>query len=147
MRSLVEDAGLQESIELDSAGTGAWHLGSTPDRRAAAAARARGIVLRGRARQVTPEDFDDFDMLLAMDRSNMDELQRLASGGQQRAKVRMLREFDGASRASSPPGRGDENLDVPDPYYGGDGGFETVLDLVYVACAGLLADIRTVRAP
>jgi protein-tyrosine phosphatase len=140
MRALVAEAGLQESIELDSAGTGAWHVGSPPDRRAAAAAMGRGIVLDGRARQVRREDLDDFDLVVAMDSSNMRELRQLAGGEEERAKVRLLREFDPASA-----GVGD--LDVPDPYYGVDGRFEEVLDLVHAACAGLLAQIRAGRVP
>ncbi len=133
MRSLVAQAGLEESIELDSAGTGAWHVGSPPDARAVAAAQARRIALAGSARQVRAEDFDDFDLVLAMDRSNLRELGRLAGGERGRAKVRLLREFD--------PNAGDQELEVPDPYYGAPGGFDEVLDLVQAACAGLLAQI------
>src|SRR5947209_14427403 len=126
---------MQHSIELDSAGTGGWHIGSAPDARASAAARARGIVLDGVAREVRREDFEAFDLLLAMDRSNLRALQRLAANEKQRAKVRLLREFDPASSARA-------DLEVPDPYYGAAGGFEEVLDLVHAACAGLLERIR-----
>jgi protein-tyrosine phosphatase len=136
MRSLVERDGLQQQIELDSAGTGAWHVGSSPDGRARGAARGRGIELEGRARQVEPEDFERFDLLLAMDRENARELRALARDEDERAKVRLLREFD----PDSAP-RGD--LEVPDPYYGAAGGFEEVLDLVQAACEGLLAEIRS----
>src|SRR3989442_13544248 len=94
MRALVREAGLEETIELDSAGTGGWHVGSAPDARAAAAAGARGIELGGRARTGTGADFERFDLGLAMDRSNARELRRLARGEEQRAKVRLLREFD-----------------------------------------------------
>jgi protein-tyrosine phosphatase len=156
MRALVRDAGLEDQIELDSAGLGSWHVGSRPDGRAAAAARARGISLNGRARTVTREDFDDFDLLLAMDRSNLRELRRMAPDGQARAKVRLLREFDPASRSGGTELRASGDLDlrdrdldvperdleVPDPYYGAAGGFEEVLDLVQAACAGLLEEIR-----
>jgi low molecular weight protein-tyrosine phosphatase len=155
MRALVRDAGLDEQIELDSAGLGSWHVGSPPDRRAAAAARVRGILLNGRARTVTRADFEDFDLLLAMDSSNLRELRRMAPDEHTRAKVRLLREFDPASRANGPEGgaRGDPDvrdrdlslpepdLDVPDPYYGATGGFEEVLELVQAACAGLLEDV------
>ncbi len=136
MRSLVEQAGLEESVELDSAGTGAWHVGSPPDARASAAAETRGVRLEGRARQVRRTDFDDFDLLLAMDTSNMRELRQLAPGSPEREKVKLLREFD-------PQSAGVENLDVPDPYYGGEDGFEKVFELVHAACAGLLAKIET----
>ena len=140
MRALVREAGLQATVELDSAGTGGWHVGSAPDQRAAAAAGARGIELGGRARTVTSADFERFDLLLAMDRSNARELRRLARDEEQRVKVRLLREFDPAyaREGVSAPGR---DLDVPDPYYGAAGGFEEVLDLVQAACAGLLARI------
>jgi protein-tyrosine phosphatase len=140
MRALVADAGLRDSVELDSAGTGAWHVGSPPDARAVAAARARGIVLDGCARQVGREDFDEFDLLLAMDRANVRELRQQAPGAPERAKVRLLREFDPASAGS-------EDLDVPDPYYGAAGGFEEVFELVHAACAGLLGQIRDASRP
>src|ERR1700719_4346443 len=100
MRELVARAGMEGEIELDSAGTGAWHVGSRPDRRVAAAARARGIELDGEARLLDAEDFDRFDMLVAMDTQNQRELLSLAAGEEQRAKVRLLREFD---PASAPP--------------------------------------------
>jgi low molecular weight protein-tyrosine phosphatase len=136
MRALVREAGLEDRIELDSAGTGGWHVGHRPDERATAAAAARGIALDGAARRVRAEDFDDFDSILAMDASNRDDLQALADGEEQRAKVRLLREFDPASDGSG-------DLDVPDPYYGEGDGFERVLDHVQAACEGLLAQIRS----
>ncbi len=139
MRALVREAGLEEQIELDSAGTGSWHVGEPPDARATQFARARGIALEGAARQVRGEDFEEFDLILAMDGSNLRNLRRLAPREGARAQVRLLREFD-------PAAAGD--LDVPDPYYGGPGGFEEVLDLVHAACVSLLerlaADIETV---
>jgi protein-tyrosine phosphatase len=140
MRSLVVEAGLQDSIELDSAGTGAWHVGSPPDGRAAATALARGTPLAGQARQVTPEDFDFYDLVIAMDSENMRALRALAPGREERAKVRMLREFDPASADQG-------DLDVPDPYYGGDGGFDQVYDLVHAACVGLLERIQAGELP
>jgi protein-tyrosine phosphatase len=134
MRSLVREAGLQGSLELDSAGTGSWHVGSPPDARAVAAAHARGIALDGYARQVCQDDFDEFDLVLAMDRSNLRELRQLARSEEERAKIRLLREFDPASA-------GDEDPEVPDPYYGAPGGFDEVLDLLLAACMGLLERI------
>jgi protein-tyrosine phosphatase len=142
MRSLVEREGLQDSIELDSAGTSAEHRGSPPDRRASAVARTRGIVLDGHARKVADEDFEDFDLLLAMDSANMRALIQRAPGEAERAKVRMLREFDPAGAEA-----GERDLDVPDPYYGGERGFEDVFDMVQSACEGLLAQIREGRQP
>jgi protein-tyrosine phosphatase len=138
MRRLVAEAGLQDEIEIDSAGTGAYHVGSAPDERATAAACRRGTELGGVARQVTDEDFEAYDLLLAMDGENLRELHRRAPDGDARDRVRMLREFDPAS-AGAP------DLDVPDPYYGGPGGFDTVLDQVEAACRGLLDHIAARR--
>jgi protein-tyrosine phosphatase len=135
MRVLVHEAGLQEEIELDSAGTGSWHVGSPPDERATAAAAGRGIALEGAARRVHDEDFQDFNLILAMDRQNLAELRRLAPDASARERVRLLREFDPTSSER-------DDLDVPDPYYGEGDGFELVLDHVQAACAGLLAQIR-----
>jgi protein-tyrosine phosphatase len=136
MRALVAQAGLADEIEVDSAGTGSWHVGESPDARASAAARARDIELTGPARQVRREDFERFDLVLAMDAANLSQLRSLAPDEQARARVHMLREFDPASA-------GGEDLDVPDPYYGAAGGFEEVLDLVQAACAGLLDQLRS----
>jgi protein-tyrosine phosphatase len=146
MRAMVERAGLGERVRLDSAGTGPWHVGSPPDARARATARARGYTLDGSARLLSSEDFVDFDLLLAMDRENLNELLRLAADEEGRAKVRLLREFDPASAvpaAGAVSGAGAASLDVPDPYYGATGGFEEVLDMVEAACAGLLEQIRS----
>jgi protein-tyrosine phosphatase len=134
MRHLLAEEGLEDVIELDSAGTGGWHAGDPPDRRATAAARARGIVLDGAARQVRPEDFEDFDLILVADRDNLRDMLAIAPPGTER-KVRLLREFD-------PHSEGAPDLDVPDPYYGGERGFEDVLDLVEAACRGLLDHVR-----
>ncbi len=133
MRRLLRDEGLEDEIQIDSAGTGGWHVGNPPDERATEAARRRGITLEGAARQVRPSDFEDYDLLLAADRENLADLRAIAPDDEARAKVRLLREFD-------PGSHGD--LDVPDPYYGGPGGFEEVLDLVEAACRGLLAAVR-----
>lgn len=142
MRALVAREGMEGAVQIDSAGTGAWHVGSAPDQRASEAARARGIELGGTARQVRPEDFFDFDLLLAMDGENMRELRQQAPGEAERAKVRLLREFDPASETAGDADGVGGDLDVPDPYYGGPGGFDEVFDLVQAACAGLLEQIR-----
>jgi len=138
MRSLIEREGLGDAIQLDSAGTGSWHVGSAPDARATAAAQRRGVLLEGHARQVTPEDFERFDLLLAMDSENARDLREAAGAEEQRAKVRLLREFDPDSA-----GRGE--LDVPDPYYGAPGGFDEVFEIVNAACEGLLVQLREGR--
>ena len=127
-RSLVEEAGQSDRFEIDSAGTGAWHVGEPPDARAAMVANQHGVTLECRARQVTPEDFDRFDFVVAMDRENLRVLQRMAAESGSDAEVRLLREFD-------PDQAGDE---VPDPYYGGASGFETVYDIVSRSCRALL---------
>ena len=134
MRGLLRDQGLEHAVAVDSAGTGDWHAGAPPDARATAAARSRGVTLAGAARVVAPGDFDDFDLILAADRSNLRDLRAAAPAGT-RARLHLLREFDPAS-AGAP------DLDVPDPYYGGDDGFEQVLDLVEAACRGLLDVLR-----
>ncbi len=129
MRHLIERAGLTDRIAIASAGTGDWHVGHARDRRSRAVGEARGIPLSGTARQFLPEDFDDFDHVLAMDRANRDELLKLARRSADRAKVALLRSFD----PSAPP-----EAEVPDPYYGGAGGFDEVFDICERACRGLL---------
>jgi protein-tyrosine phosphatase len=116
-------------VEVDSAGTADYHVGEPPDRRSIAAARRRGYDIAGlRARQVTAADFSSFDYLLAMDRANLDELERLGARG--RAHVGLFLAFT--------PGLAEE---VPDPYYGGADDFERVLDLCEAGARGLLAHI------
>jgi protein-tyrosine phosphatase len=129
MRHLLAESGLNGEIEVESAGTGGWHAGSPPDARATATARAREITLEGAARQVTAADFEDFDLLVAMDRDNLADLRAIAPPGTEH-KLRML-VADGR--------------DVPDPYYGGPRGFEEVLDLVETACEGLLDELQRAR--
>ena len=141
MRHVLVEAGLDSQVEVDSAGTGAWHVGEYADPRAREAAARRGIELAGIARQVTREDLDSFDLVLAADADNERELRRLAGGDPARlSKVRRLREFDRASLEAG-------ELDVPDPYYGAADGFEQVLDIVEAACRGLLAEIRARAEP
>jgi protein-tyrosine phosphatase len=134
MRRLVREQGREDEIEIDSAGTGGWHVGAPPDARATEAAARRGTALEGEARRFDPRDFDRYDLILAMDSENRRDLLALAPNDEARAKVRLLREFDPAARAA-------DDLDVPDPYYGGDDGFERVLDLVEDATRGLLAEL------
>ena len=135
MRHLLEHEGLTDRVELDSAGTGDWHVGSAPDARATAAARERGIALTGAARQVAPEDFARYDLLVAMDWQNQAALRSVAPDDAARAKVRRLREFD-------PPSVAGGELDVPDPYFGGEDGFGAVYEIVEAGCRGLLASLR-----
>lgn len=136
MRHLLAEEGLTEAVEIDSAGTGDWHVGHAPDHRSTGAAAARGIELAGAARQVADEDFAGYDLILAMDRSNHADLLALAPDDDARERVKLLREYDPDAVAAG-------ELEVPDPYYGGADGFEDVLDLVTRACEGLLeAEIR-----
>lgn len=130
-RRLVEERGLAHRFQIDSAGLGDWHLGQAPDPRAQAAARARGIDISGQsARQVTYEDFERFDFLLVMDRSNLSELKRIAPK-ESHAKIRPFLDF--APEAGT--------KDVPDPFYGGADGFNHALDLIESAARGLLAEL------
>lgn len=138
MVGLLREEGLDGRVEVDSAGTGGWHVGEPPDARSAAAARARGIALRGAARQVSPADFDAFDLLVAMDSANHRDLLDAAPDEAAREKVVLLRELDADAVTAG-------TMDVPDPYYGGDRGFEDVLDVVEAGCRGLLAEMRERR--
>jgi protein-tyrosine phosphatase len=131
-RKLIAEAGLDGQIRVDSAGTAGYHEGAPPDARAMAAASGRGFDLAGiRARRVVASDFEEFDLILAMDEDNLVDLQQVAPEGA-RARIMLLLDY-----APGNIGRA-----VPDPYYGGRNGFERVLDLVTEACSGLLEDLR-----
>ena len=132
MERLVADAGLTARIAIDSAGTGAYHVGELPDERTRTAARRRGLDLTHRARQFTAPDFDRFDLIVAMDGQNLRRLEQLARG-HRTPPIVLLRSFD----PTAP-----ERAEVPDPWGGGDAGFEEVLDQCERACAGLLAHVR-----
>lgn len=133
-RKLLQDHATDVFIELDSAGTGNWHIGQPPDRRATEAASRRGIEISDlRARTVSDEDFDRYDYILAMDELNLVTL-RDRCPAKYRAKISLLMDFAG------PP----FNRNVPDPYYGGPDGFEQVLDLLEEAGRGLLRKLEQV---
>ena len=130
-RQVVKDASLSDQINTDSAGTHAYHIGSQPDHRAQSAALNRGIDLSSiRGRKVDNRDFEKFDYILAMDNSNHTDLQVVAYGSDD--NLHMFLKF----------AKNFSESDVPDPYYGGDQGFEHVLDLIEDASRGLLAHIR-----
>ncbi|UFP96136.1 low molecular weight protein-tyrosine-phosphatase [Gloeobacter morelensis] len=133
MVHLLEKAGLGGRVVCDSAGTIAYHVGEPPDRRMRAAATRRGIALRGTARKFSPADFDHFDRILVMDRANYEDILDLDPSGRYRHKVKLVCEY-----CRLYPDR-----EVPDPYYGGDAGFEHVLDLLLDACSGLLDAMRS----
>jgi protein-tyrosine phosphatase len=137
LRRLVAEAGLDGRIAVDSAGMGDWHVGEDADARAVAALRQRGYpAWQHSARQFRATDFAERDLVVALDAGHQRELLALAPDQAARDKVRMLRSYDPAAAAGS------GELDVPDPYYGGEDGFEHVLDLVEAACRGLLAEAR-----
>jgi protein-tyrosine phosphatase len=135
MNHLVQEAGLSDRIQCDSAGTSSYHIGSAPDRRMTVAAKARGIDLVGRARQFERSDFEAFDLILAMDRDNYEEICALDQAGKYRDKVRLMCDFCTHHTLK----------EVPDPYYGGPEGFNQVIDLLMDACAGLLNHVAEVR--
>ncbi len=134
MEKLVRDAGLADKLELDSAGTGAWHVGELPDARSRQAAKRRGYDLTHRARKFSANDFDRFDLVIAMDRHNFSSLQHLARGRTHVPAIRMLCSYD----PTAPDG-----AEVPDPYDGEEDGFEEVLDICERACRGLLDHVRS----
>ncbi|NQE33103.1 low molecular weight protein-tyrosine-phosphatase [Microcoleus asticus] len=128
MNHLIEQAGLSDSITCDSAGTASYHIGSPPDRRMALAARKRDIELLGEARQFTRKDFENFDLILAMDRENYRNILALDATGKYKDKVRLMCDFCQKY----------DLKEVPDPYYGGPEGFDRVIDLLHDASEGLL---------
>jgi protein-tyrosine phosphatase len=132
LRHLVREAGLERLIEVDSAGTHDYHVGEAPDERAQRHALRRGYDLAGlRARQVARVDFERFDLILAMDRGHLALLER-AAPTQHRHKLRLFMQFAAGWRES----------EVPDPYYGGEAGFERVLDMIEAGARGVLAELR-----
>jgi protein-tyrosine phosphatase len=126
---LVKDAGREDEFFIDSAGTAGYHAGERADSRSRAAAHRRGYDIRSRARQFERDDFERFDIICVMDADNLRALEALAAGRESFNKVALLRSFD----ASAPTG-----AIVPDPYYGGERGFDEVIDICERACRGLL---------
>ena len=131
-RKQVAEAGLADAIDIDSAGTIGYHAGKGPDPRMADTLRRRGYPIAGRSRQVTARDLAEFDLILAADEENLADLRRLDRAGIHRDKIRLLTDSCVEKEATY----------VPDPYYGGQQGFEAVADLVEDACGGLLEEIR-----
>ncbi|WP_346798804.1 low molecular weight protein-tyrosine-phosphatase [Halomonas sp. Bachu 37] len=130
-RHALERAGMQHEVSVDSCGIGPWHVGKGPDARAREAALRRGIDIGTlRARQLAPVDFDEFDYLLAMDHDNLSALQAQQPAGSKARVELFLNYADTAEKA------------VPDPYYGGEQGFETVLDLIEEASEGFIAHLQ-----
>ena len=130
----VEDAGLGELVEADSAGTGGWHEGEGADPRTVAVLADNGYGLDHTARQFQQSWFAGLDLVIALDAGHLRALRRLAPTEGDAAKVQLLRSYDPAADAG--------DLDVPDPYYGGTDGFEDCLEMVEAASGGLLAAVR-----
>jgi protein-tyrosine phosphatase len=133
-RARVAEAGLDELVEVDSAGTGGWHEGDGADPRTVAVLEDNGYAGDHTARQFRSSWFSRLDLVIALDSGHLGALRRLAPTEQDAEKVRLLRSYDPAAR--------EDDLDVPDPYYGGLDGFEECLEMVEAASTGLLAAVR-----
>ena len=130
----IAEAGSEAGVDIDvdSAGTGAYHIGDPPDQRMRRAAAEAGLHISGRARQFERVDFDRFDLIVVMDWANLRDVIAQAPNEDAIERVRLFRSFD----PDADPG----DLDVPDPYYGGPDGFRQVVEMVRRAAAGLIAD-------
>jgi len=126
---LAEQAGVAHKYEVDSAGTSAYHIGEQPDSRMRKVAAQNGLVYNGRARQVRPEDYDHYDLIIPQDQDNLRNLKWLVRGPEDEAKLFTMRSFDP---------QGSANEGVPDPYYGGIDGFQVTFEIVRRSCQGLL---------
>ena len=132
LREALVEAGV-EGVEVDSAGTGDWHVGDPPDERMTTAAAAVGLTLTGAARLLDGNDFDSADLILVMDHANLTDVRALARNDADRNKVRLFREFDDARDAD----------EVPDPYFGDAAGFAHVVDVTRAAATALVRRLQT----
>ena len=131
LRHKLQQAGLERQVEVASAGTGGWHAGEPPDKRTQRAAQLRGYDLsQQRAQQVRVQDFERYDLILAMDNSNLRDLKALQPAKGKAELDLFLRRYKGVKH------------EVPDPYYDGEQGFEEVLDLIEAACDGLVIELK-----
>ncbi|MGB3616529.1 MAG: low molecular weight protein-tyrosine-phosphatase [Catalinimonas sp.] len=130
-RRMVADRNLQATFEIDSAGTSAYHLGDLADARMRRTAEQHGITLLHRARRATAADLRDFDLIVAMDRENLAELRRLPGADAHADKIVLMRDYDPTP----------DDGQVPDPYFGGERGFEEVYQLLRRSCAALLDEL------
>lgn len=128
---IVDEAGLTDQFEIESAGTIGFHSGNPPDRRMQEVMVARGIPIIGRSKQLDSFDMGHYDLILAMDKDNLDGALSLARNDEQRTKVKLFCEY--CSEHSE--------TEVPDPYYGGDRGFDHVMDIIEDGCRGLLKEL------
>lgn len=136
-RNLARERGVEGKYHLESAGTSAYHVGEPPDHRMRQVAEEKGFKYTGRAKQFWADDFDRFDLVIAMDQENLRYLQFKAASEEDLNKLHLMREFD---LASGP------EMDVPDPYYGGLDGFSVTFDIVKRSCQGLLEALESGRA-
>ncbi len=130
-RKMVDDAGRTEDFEIDSAGTIGHHEGAPPDERMAAALAQKGFTISGKARRIRAEDLEHFDLVVTMDESNLKDVRSLDTAGKFGGKIRTLVSFC----------RDHDDLRVPDPYYGGQRGFDHVIELLGDGCAGILEEL------
>ena len=137
MQHILETRGLSSIIKVDSAGTGGWHEGERADSRSREVAGRRGFELHSRARKFGKGDFQDFDYIFAMDRSNYGNILQQASTVEEKEKVHMFRSFDAGV---------DADAEVPDPYYGGPDGFERVFDICFSGCEAILRHLEKPEA-
>jgi len=131
-KAYVSEQGASDAYDIDSAGTGNYHIGKLPDERMMAACKTRGYELTSRARQVDKADFERFDSIIAMDRRNVENLLLLEPTSEQQKKIHLLSDFLGD----------DSRTDVPDPYHGGEEGFFVVIDMIKDACPEIDRRIR-----
>ena len=133
-RHLAETHNALDRYHVDSAGTSSYHIGESPDSRMRKTAAAHGLEYDGNARQLLPQDLDEFDLVLAMDRDNERAIRKLAQSPSQEDKIKLMREFDPAA---------DGELDVPDPYYGGQQGFEQTYEIVFRSVEHLFRQLES----
>jgi protein-tyrosine phosphatase len=144
LRELAVRADLGDLVEVDSAGTGDWHIGERADHRALSALHRHGYDGKAhRARQFDPGWFGRRDLVIALDRGHLRTLRSWAGNEPERGRIALLRSFDPALGADPSPSQ----LDVPDPYYDGDDAFDLVLAQIGASCAGLLMQLRSPRRP
>lgn len=130
---LLKNEQLQDKVQVDSAGTGTWHIGELPDLRTINVARQHGIELTSPARQVQEDDLNEFDYILAMDLQNLDDINNLKELSPGKAKVFLMRDFDRPAKADK---------EVPDPYLGEDGQFDVIYNILEHSCKGFLEFLR-----
>lgn len=137
MNHHIAQAGLTERIECDSAGTSSYHVGSPPDRRMGESLKKRGYPVAGKSRQFQAEDFREFDLILAMDRDNYQNILVQDPQGQYASKIKLMGDY----------AQNFAEKEVPDPYYGGQAGFDHVIDLLEEACRQLLTELADPSSP